>query len=66
MPVPAPAQTFRCTQCGWSKTTAPRSDVLMLDMDWYQRCPKCQSDKLVLKRATVLEASLAKVTGLFR
>lgn len=65
MPIPAPAQTFRCTQCGWKKTTVPSSDVLMLDLDWFSRCPKCHNTKLQLKRATPLEASIARVTKIF-
>ena len=40
MPVPPSPRTYCCTQCGWQRTTHPRSDALMPG-DHFTACPQC-------------------------
>lgn len=60
MPFPAPATTFHCPQCGWQKTTIPRSDVLLRGHDWFDCCPKCQCKTLERHPASAIELLAAK------
>ena len=41
MPIRPQPTTYHCPACGWSKTTAPRRDVLMPG-DMPETCPACQ------------------------
>jgi len=56
MPVPPPPQTFACRECGWKKTTAPRSDVLFPGIDVFDHCPACSNRTLDVRRARGLDA----------
>ena len=38
MPVRPSPMTYRCPSCGWSKTTAPKSDAL-LPGEFFTKCP---------------------------
>ena len=61
MPIPVAPITFHCPHCGWSKTTAPRSDVMLRGHTWFDSCPLCQCDKLERRSATMVELLAAKV-----
>ena len=53
--------TYRCAACDWRKTTAPRSDVLMPGHTHFDRCPKCDNNRLEVTRAGVVDAALGTV-----
>lgn len=48
MAMPLPARKYVCTQCDWSKTYPPCSDVLMpgIDAPAGLKCPRCNSQEL--------------------
>ena len=58
MPIRPHPTTYHCPACGWSKTTAPRSDVLMPG-DMPTACPQCQHTPLDHQRANIAQATLA-------
>lgn len=53
MPIRPEPQTFYCPKCGWQKTTAPRSDVLMPG-DIYAQCPKCGNPEIEIRMGGLL------------
>lgn len=62
MPMPPPPFTTRCLDCGWKKTIAPRSDLLLLGHDWFERCPRCSSgQRLTRSTASPAAAWLARL-----
>lgn len=60
MPVRPVPTTYRCPACHWSKTTAPRSDVL-LPGDYFSACPVCGHVALVTRPASWMSVVLEKV-----
>ncbi len=61
MPMPPPPFTTRCLDCGWKKTIAPRSDLLLLGHDWFERCPRCSGQRLTRSTASPAAAWLARL-----
>lgn len=51
-----------CKQCGWSKTFAPKSDVLIEGLNYLNSCPKCGNSELEHKSAGAVKGL---VTTLF-
>ena len=64
MPIPPPPTTFRCPKCGWHKTVAPKSDVLVRDHSWYEACPECHHEPLERAPATLVKLAVAKLRNL--
>lgn len=62
---PSPYE-IRCSDCGWSKTFSPLSDVLIPGKDYIESCPKCSSSKITFHKAGYFESSLAAINALFR
>ena len=58
MPVKPPPITYRCAQCGWTKTVRPRSDALGPG-DFFDSCPKCGSDDI--QRSTGRDSLLSNI-----
>lgn len=50
-----PPLKFVCSQCGWSKVFAPKSDVITPEQMPPANCPKCGSEELKAKQPNVLE-----------
>ena len=61
MPIPPPPMTFRCPECGWHKTVAPKSDVMVRGHSWFEACPECHHAPLERSPASVLELAMAKI-----
>lgn len=62
MPVrPAPTH-YHCPACGWSKTAAPTSDVLIPGHDYFHNCPKCGHAPLDTK-ALPLPAGIVQIAN---
>ncbi len=59
MPIRPKPFTFECCRCGWKKTVALRSDVLMPG-EWVEHCPKCAAKPLKVRSAGWLERVLAE------
>lgn len=59
MPVQPQPFTYSCSACRWSKTVAPRSDVLMPGVDHFDACPACGHRPLKTQTAGVTRATLA-------
>ena len=57
---PPEPYTYRCSDCGWRKTLAPKSDALMPG-DFFSACPVCQSPDLQREQATGLARALARL-----
>lgn len=51
---PAPF-TYTCKTCNWSKTVAPKSDVLILGFTVFRECPKCGGADLKHSKPSPLE-----------
>lgn len=49
MPMPPRPFTFVCDNCGWKQTVVPLSDALRPG-EWFERCPKCGSKELRMRR----------------
>ncbi|CAD5375350.1 conserved hypothetical protein [Pseudomonas sp. OF001] len=64
MPIPPPPSTFRCTDCGWRRTVIPRSDALILGVDWFEHCPQCGSQTLQWRPASATETFKARLQQL--
>ena len=62
MPVKPKPRTYVCQTCGWKRTVAPRSDVLM-PADVVSVCPKCQSDQIVSREPTLMESLIVNFPG---
>lgn len=62
MPIRPPPLLFRCPACGWSKTVAPRSDVLVPG-DFYDACPRCGHGALESRAAGALQSELAQAAN---
>ncbi|HMW22161.1 MAG TPA: hypothetical protein PKC59_01905 [Burkholderiaceae bacterium] len=60
MPVRPSPHTYRCTGCGWTKTVAPRSDVLKPG-DHFHACPRCGSSELKREKAPAPAVWLADI-----
>ncbi len=60
MPMRPRPFTFVCDNCGWKQTVAPLSDVLRPG-EWFERCPKCGSQKLRQRAAGWLERTAAEL-----
>jgi ribosomal protein L37E len=54
MPIRPEPRTYTCTACGWSATTAPRSDALMPG-DNFSQCPRCGNTALNVQKANLLD-----------
>jgi hypothetical protein len=61
MPIPPPPSTFHCPKCGWHKTVAPKSDVMVRDHTWFEVCPECNHGSLERTPATMVERAMAKL-----
>ena len=59
MPIPPRPYTYRCPACYWSKTVAPRSDVLMRGIDHFDACPACGHKPLETQAASAARATIA-------
>ncbi len=59
MPIPPSPHTYHCPACGWSKTVAPRSDVLMPGIDHFNACPACGHSPLETQAASAARATIA-------
>lgn len=57
---PAP-YTLKCKECGWSKTFAPHSDVMLRGQDFVSSCPKCSNEDLEHKEAGPVKGLLAEL-----
>ena len=55
MPFPPPPYTLVCQKCDWKKTIKPKSDALMLGIDWFQQCPDCGAKDLDERKPTTAE-----------
>lgn len=64
MPIRPAPMTLHCSKCRWSKTVAPRSDVLMPG-EWLEVCPSCQG-ALEARQPSTLEKAMLKLRGSFR
>lgn len=58
MPIRPKPTSYRCHQCNWSKTVAPKSDALGPG-DWFSTCPACGSAKLEQRPAYSVEVMLS-------
>ncbi|MDN5392561.1 MAG: hypothetical protein L0G00_06250 [Pseudomonas sp.] len=63
MPIKPRPLTFVCSECGWKKTVAPRSDALGPG-EWFKQCLKCGSESLKVRGAGWLERMLAELLRL--
>ena len=61
MPVRPSPRRYRCSVCGWSKTVAPVSDVLMPGHDYFDMCPRCGHAPLSSKSLARLPAGMARI-----
>lgn len=52
---------LKCTQCGWSKTFAPASDVLHPGQGFVDNCPKCGNEELEHKAVGPVKGLLADI-----
>ncbi len=41
---PRSSTTYHCTQCKWTTTVKPASDVLIDGFNYFSKCPACQSE----------------------
>lgn len=58
MPIPPRPHTYRCPACHWSKTVAPRSDVLMPGIDHFDACPVCRHRPLETQTVSTARAMI--------
>ncbi|PKN49387.1 MAG: hypothetical protein CVU58_03885 [Deltaproteobacteria bacterium HGW-Deltaproteobacteria-16] len=65
MPIRPMPVTYRCPSCGWSKTTAPKSDAL-LPGDFFTKCQRCGHSPLDICKASFIAGSLAEISRFFR
>jgi len=56
--------TFSCPGCGWKKTTAPRSDALVIGVDWFNHCPECGCEDLTYEVASPPASALTRLKQL--
>ena len=61
MPIQPRQTTYSCPACNWSKTIAPRNDVLMPGIDHFDACPACGHSPLQTQAASPARASLAEL-----
>lgn len=54
MPIRPKPMTYVCQSCGWKKTVAPMSDVL-LPGDIVKQCEKCGCKQLLRRLPTPLD-----------
>ncbi len=66
MPIPPPPTTFCCPQCGWHKTVAPKSDVLVRGHSWFETCPECNHAPPEQAPATLVDLTIAKLKDVIR
>ena len=59
MPLPPPPLTYDCPQCGWRKTTAPKSDALRPG-EFFACCSECGNRDLIVTAASPWAAWLAR------
>ena len=57
---------LKCTQCGWRKTFAPISDVLLPGQGFVSNCPKCGNSELEHKTAGPVKGLLAEIRAQFK
>lgn len=60
MPIEPRPRTYSCPICHWSKTVAPRSDVLTPGIDHFDACPTCGHRPLKTQAAHATLAGLAE------
>ena len=65
MPIKPKPFTCVCDACGWSRTVAPRSDVLMPG-EWPERCAKWGSKALTIRQAGWLKGAKAELLARWR
>lgn len=58
MPIPPKPKTYVCQSCGWKKTVAPKSDVL-LPTDVVKQCPECGGTQFKTHVPGLIEKLLA-------
>ncbi|BBT81734.1 hypothetical protein WP8S18E11_34000 [Aeromonas veronii] len=66
MPVPPHPFTFNCPHCGWHKTVAPKSDVMVRGHTWFEACSECHYAPLEKSSATMVELTIAKLKDVIR
>ena len=64
MPIKPKPVRFTCPRCGWEKTFAPRSDVLMCAPP--DRCEKCGNPDLDAHEILTAQSLVEKITTLFK
>jgi hypothetical protein len=64
MPIPPPPMTFSCPSCGWKKPTTPRSDALVIGVDWFNHCPECGREDLTCEVASPPASALTRLKQL--
>ena len=50
-----------CNNCGWRKSFAPLSDVLIPGRDYVDACPECGNDELQQKTVDPVKGLLAEL-----
>ncbi|WP_426160301.1 hypothetical protein [Pseudomonas sp. TSRC2-2] len=55
MPTAPTPYTLACQYCSWKKTFLPTSDVLVLNRDWFNCCPNCDTPSPQRRMATAKE-----------
>ncbi|MEB2652184.1 hypothetical protein SOP89_12460 [Pseudomonas siliginis] len=55
MPITPTPYTLVCQSCSWKKTFLPNSDVLVLNRDWFNHCPDCDTPSPKRRTATAKE-----------
>lgn len=55
MPIRPATFTLKCSECGWKHTFAPRSDVLLLNIDIRSHCARCDAPTLAQTSPSLIE-----------
>ncbi len=63
MPIKPQPFTYICPCCGWKKTVAPTSDVMVPGVFYFDFCPKCGHPELERREPGVIEDVLVKLLG---
>lgn len=53
--------TYICPCCGWKKTVAPTSDVMVPGVNYFDSCQKCGHPELETRAAGVIDVALLKL-----
>lgn len=58
MPMYRPAMTYRCKSCNWEKTVPKCSDVILINVNFFDVCPNCGENNIEAHRASLVKAYL--------